>query len=37
MYYAYVFFHPTIFEMMPLNEADVPIYKKFTDLKSNNL
>jgi hypothetical protein len=35
--YAFVFFHPTTFEMMPMAEADVPLYKEFTDLKSNGL
>jgi chitinase len=37
LYYAFVFFHPTTFEMMPINEADTVTYKEFTDLKSNDL
>jgi hypothetical protein len=36
-YYSFVFFHPETFEMMPMNEADIPLYQEFTSLKTNNL
>lgn len=37
LYYAFVFFHPTTFEIVPMNDADIPLYKEFTDLKTNKL
>jgi chitinase len=37
LFYAFVFFHPTTFELMPMNEADLANYKEFTDLKKNGL
>ena len=35
--YAFAFFHPQTFEMMPMNSADVPLYGEFTALKRNGL
>jgi hypothetical protein len=37
LYYSFVFFDPTTFQMVPMNEADIPLYKEFTSLKTNNL
>jgi chitinase len=32
-----VFFHPTTFEIMPMNMADVDLYRESTNLKTNKL
>ncbi|KAF1937697.1 hypothetical protein EJ02DRAFT_356176, partial [Clathrospora elynae] len=37
LYYSFVFFHPTTFEITPMKEANVPLYKEFTDLKTDKL
>jgi hypothetical protein len=37
LYYPFVFFHPTTFEIMPMNMADVDLYREFTNLKTNKL
>jgi hypothetical protein len=37
LYYSFVFFHPTTFEIMPMNIADVDLYREFTNLKTNKL
>jgi chitinase len=35
--FAFVWFDPISFEMVPANEADVPLYSQFTALKSESL
>jgi chitinase len=35
--YAFAFFHPQTFEMMPMNSDDVHLYGEFTALKRNGL
>lgn len=37
LYYAFAYFHPTTFQMMPMHEGDVPLYGEFTSLKRNGL
>jgi chitinase len=35
--YAFAFFDPSTFEMMPMHADDVPLYGEFTGLKRNDL
>jgi chitinase len=35
--YAFAFFDPSTFAMMPMNAADVPLYGELTELKCNGL
>ncbi|KAF2024262.1 glycoside hydrolase [Setomelanomma holmii] len=37
LFYSFAFFHPTTFELMPMNEGDIPLYGEFTSLKRNEL
>ncbi|KAF2429131.1 glycoside hydrolase, partial [Tothia fuscella] len=37
LFYSFAFFHPTTFEITPMHEGDVALYKEFTDLKTNTL
>ncbi|KAH4252578.1 chitinase [Parastagonospora nodorum] len=37
LFYSFAFFHPTTFEIMPMNDGDIPIYGEFTSLKRNGL
>jgi chitinase len=37
LFYAFVFFYPTTFELIPMNDADLANYKEFTNLKKNGL
>lgn len=37
LFYSFVFFHPTTFEIMPMNDGDIPLYGEFTSLKRNGL
>lgn len=37
LFYAFAYFHPTTFQMMPMNEADIPLYGNFTSLKKKGL
>jgi GH18 family chitinase len=37
LFFSFAFFNPTTFEMTPMHEGDLSLYKEFTDLKTNNL
>ncbi|KAF2271257.1 glycoside hydrolase [Westerdykella ornata] len=37
LFYSFAFFHPTTYEIMAMNEGDIPLYGEFTALKRNGL
>lgn len=37
LFYSFALFHPTTFQIMPMNEGDIPLYGEFTALKRNGL
>ncbi|KAI5919336.1 glycoside hydrolase superfamily [Camillea tinctor] len=37
LFYAFIFFHPTTFQITPMNDADVEQYAQFTSLSNNKL
>lgn len=37
LFFSFVLFHPTTFQIMPMHEGDIPLYGEFTALKRNGL
>jgi chitinase len=37
LFYSFISFHPVSFEVMPMNDLDIPLYGEFTSLQRNGL